>query len=391
MDIFTLLICTAMISLSMVITVFVLYITTPRESYLVEWIVAGLCFFLSNGGGLLLSLLAERHQFIAIAANSFYMAGHAAVLSGISTLLLNKNLRTLVFVTFVITVGLHQSDFVMSSVENRILTFYPLAIAITIGSAVMLLMNYKQREDRRALFILLFTVSFFALQLIVRFPLLLDNELNMKLVGNDFMQTSGTLFLMLYLFLLTISFSFIVVWRKEIQLRKFAFIDDLSGLLNRKSLNKRASEEMNRSKREGLELSFIMIDIDHFKKVNDQFGHLVGDAAIQHVCRLVEKCKRDHDLSFRVGGEEFLIITPNTSSEEAQSLAERIRALIDSTPLVFQDKSVLLTVSIGVASTMAELEGWKILYDNADAALYLSKENGRNRVTCSETSSVSFA
>lgn len=383
MDIFTLIICTALISLSTVVTLAVLLQTSPEERYLIDWLIAGVCFFLSNATGLILTFPAAPDAFLPMLANSFYMAAHTAVLSGISLLVLNKNIRTLIPVAFLITIGLHGFEPIMSSVENRIITFYPMMIALTAAGLLILFSKRGNREDTKAFHVLIFTLVLFLLQLILRFPLLLNDELDLTLVGNDYMQTSGTLSLMLYIFLLTISFSTIVIWRKESRLRNFAFIDELSGWLNRKSLEKKIAVEFSRSKREGGVLSFIMIDIDYFKTINDQHGHAAGDAAIQHVCRLAEQSKRDYDLNFRVGGEEFLIVAPDTSEDEARSIAERIREKVANTPLAFAGNDITLTVSIGVASSITNIEDWRKLYEHADNALYSSKDNGRNKVTCS--------
>jgi diguanylate cyclase (GGDEF)-like protein len=383
MDIFTLIICTALISLSTVVTLAVLLVISPEERYLVDWLIAGVCFFLSNATGLILTLSAESDPFFPMIANGFYMAAHTAVMSGISLLVLNKNIRKLIPLAFLITIGLHGFDSIMSSVESRIMTFYPMMIALTVAGLLILFLKKGNREDGKAFHVLIFTLVFFLVQLILRFPLLLNDDLNLMLAGNDFMQTSGTLFLMLYIFLLTISFSTIVIWRKEIRLRNFAFIDELSGWLNRKSLEKRVTVELNRTKREGGVLSFIMIDIDYFKTINDLHGHAAGDAAIQHVCRLAEQCKRDYDLNFRVGGEEFLIVAPDTSEDDAGCIAERIREKVANTPLSFRGNDIALTVSIGVASSITSIEDWRKLYEHADNALYSSKDNGRNKVTCS--------
>ncbi len=225
MDNFSLIVCTALISISMVTILLALFLLSRKERYLVDWIVAGTCFFLSNSIGLMLSLSNERLINLPVIANGFYMAGHMAVLSGISLLLLGKSLRNLIPVAFAATVGLHQFDIVITSVENRMIIFYPIIIAITIASIILLLLNHKNRDERRALYILIFSLSFFAIQQALRVHLILNDEFEMIIVGNDFIQTSGTLFLMLHLFLLTISFSTIVVWRKEIELRKIALVD----------------------------------------------------------------------------------------------------------------------------------------------------------------------
>lgn len=160
---------------------------------------------------------------------------------------------------------------------------------------------------------------------------------------------------------------------------KMAFCDDLTGLYNRTALNKSIQREMNLAKRQQSPFVVIMLDIDHFKKINDQFGHLTGDYALQVLANCLKDCVRDSDVIFRYGGEEFTILLNNTTIEGAQLLAERIRSSIAELICFDQRNTFSMTVSAGIAALQAQ-DTVEQLLNRADQALYQAKERGRNQV-----------
>ena len=132
-------------------------------------------------------------------------------------------------------------------------------------------------------------------------------------------------------------------------------------------------------------LSVVMIDIDHFKKFNDTYGHSCGDAVLKQVARLIQANIRGNDLAARYGGEEFCLLLPDADTDRARQAAERVRASIEETHTEYEGKSLAVTVSLGVAQydVTRDVSG-KSLIDRADKALYASKQTGRNRVTVAE-------
>lgn len=161
--------------------------------------------------------------------------------------------------------------------------------------------------------------------------------------------------------------------------------DPLTKVCNRRYLDRRLEDEVARSKRYSSDLSVLMLDIDHFKRVNDTYGHQAGDVTLATLCRLVKGSLRDSDVIARYGGEEFVVICTNTSVSGAVQLAERIRRLVESSPISVTDaagatKSIPITISIGAAGLGVSVGSKDALVSAADKALYRAKEEGRNRV-----------
>lgn len=164
---------------------------------------------------------------------------------------------------------------------------------------------------------------------------------------------------------------------------KLAEVDYLTGLLNRRAFMRRLEGELNRSKRAGASISIIFADIDHFKSVNDTYGHLVGDLVLRKFAKLLIKMCRSYDFICRYGGEEFLICLPDTSSDQAYQIARRINtALADWYVRIPETaEKVTITSSFGVTTSTQDInETVKYLIEKVDRALYNAKLKGRNRV-----------
>ena len=168
------------------------------------------------------------------------------------------------------------------------------------------------------------------------------------------------------------------------ELTELSLRDPLTALFNRRGLTERLIEEWSRARRYGAPLSLMMVDIDHFKRINDQHGHATGDVAIGHVARLLARDRRLSDIVARYGGEEFVLLLPHTPGEGAFSLAERLRYLIEQSPYRAARGEAQLTVSIGVAAFDPAMREADDLLKLADRALYTSKREGRNRVSAAE-------
>jgi len=166
------------------------------------------------------------------------------------------------------------------------------------------------------------------------------------------------------------------VLERTCELEKMATLDSLTGVLNRGEVMRYANHELKRNRRYPKSFSLLMIDIDHFKNINDDFGHLIGDEALLHVAQSISDGCREIDIIGRYGGEEFLVICPETDTDAARNLAERIRKAVESLSVENLPK---ITCSIGVASYI-EHDSIESLIDEADTALYRAKRQGRNQV-----------
>lgn len=161
------------------------------------------------------------------------------------------------------------------------------------------------------------------------------------------------------------------------ELLEVSIIEPMTGLYNRRTLDESLKKVMAIHCRAKSRFSLMLIDIDHFKKINDTLGHIIGDTVIEKTSEIIKKEMRESDLGFRYGGEEFLLLLSNTNIEEASVLAERIRKEVSM--FDFEDISWNITVSIGIAESISSIT-YKELINNADRCLYTAKNNGRNRV-----------
>jgi diguanylate cyclase (GGDEF)-like protein len=170
--------------------------------------------------------------------------------------------------------------------------------------------------------------------------------------------------------------------RNAEELERLATTDGMTGIYNRRHFLTLADREWSRARRYDRPISFVMVDIDYFKSINDNFGHQVGDRMIVHLANVVRDCKRDCDLLARIGGEEFALLLPETDLAQAQLMAERLRREVASTPLMDPLQPIPTTVSIGVAAATAAMSDVSDLMKAADQALYDAKRAGRNCVIC---------
>ncbi len=170
---------------------------------------------------------------------------------------------------------------------------------------------------------------------------------------------------------------------KNKELETISVTDSLTGLYNRKHLMETLNHELARGQRYNHPLSVLMIDIDHFKRYNDSFGHLEGDRLLTKMARIFRESIRRIDYAARYGGEEFVVMLPETGSGKAVSVAERIRIRVMEETLNDNDKSDSTTVSIGVAGFPENGDTLESVIASADEALYQAKRQGRNRVICS--------
>jgi len=170
---------------------------------------------------------------------------------------------------------------------------------------------------------------------------------------------------------------------KNGELEYLAFYDSMTGLYSRRRLEELLKNEISVIRRYGHQSCIIMLDIDNFKKINDNYGHPIGDMVIKQIAYVLKENIRETDAVSRWGGEEFLILLPHTSLSEATSIAEKLRKFIEDESMFIKEREIQFTASFGVAGLSGDKnDSLELAYKDADKALYLAKERGRN---CVET------
>jgi diguanylate cyclase (GGDEF)-like protein len=171
----------------------------------------------------------------------------------------------------------------------------------------------------------------------------------------------------------------LVISRMLSQVKKLSIEDPLTQTFNRRHINEVAQNAINKMYKEGQHFSIIMLDIDHFKKVNDTYGHAAGDQALVVCANVLRRSARGTDFVGRLGGEEFCVILPETSLDAAKVIAERLRQTLEQEIVMWEGHQIPITASFGVSS-LTKKDEWSSLLNRADIAMYQAKKSGRNQI-----------
>jgi diguanylate cyclase (GGDEF)-like protein len=169
-------------------------------------------------------------------------------------------------------------------------------------------------------------------------------------------------------------------WRQGRRLHRLAITDSLTGISNRRHIEHMLHMAVDEARRTRRPLTVIMLDVDHFKRVNDSHGHPVGDQVLEQIVQACQGALRQFDRLGRMGGEEFLVVLPDTDLEGGLQVAERLRANVATARPTVGDIELQLSISLGIAELAHSDTGPASLVRRADAALYHAKDNGRNRI-----------
>lgn len=231
-------------------------------------------------------------------------------------------------------------------------------------------------------------LAFFARAMVA---LISPQEVN-DLLGPSQLQAVSFLLGMIVIIMTSIGFLLLYKERAEDDAQRQAATDPLTETFNRRMFLELGAKEVARSRRSHVPLSLIMMDLDHFKKVNDKHGHAAGDEVLRRFVDVTNICLRREDMLVRYGGEEFCVLLPEVSDLQAEALAERIRYAVEHATFRYRDQVIPTTVSVGVASLRGdEDETLAELLQRADEALYAAKNGGRNRVVvCPQNSTLAM-
>jgi len=382
MDAFTLVVACALAGAIMAVSMGLLYLASSRRVCLSDWALAGLCFAATNVVAAC-AIQYRLHVFLVPAiGNILYIAGHYAILAGLRRHLnLGPRWDLLAWLALAVF-GAHLVPAVQASVTLRVLLFTPI-IAIINFSAAWLLWRQPSGEQTRLAYLPMIVLELlFMLQLVLRgIYMVVYGSTHLTFLGSQFLQTSGSLFVLVFISVATTSCALIVMHQQARALKQASLTDALTGWLNRRALHDIATREFRRSRRSGAAIHFITFDIDHFKSINDRHGHGVGDAAICHVTTLAARVLRGYDALFRIGGEEFAVLLAGSRPDDVCAIAERLREMVASSPMPADGHEVRMTVSVGVAALDLDDMRWEDILRRADLALYHAKQHGRNRVS----------
>ena len=272
-------------------------------------------------------------------------------------------LTHLIFIIFFWSLSNEQSLFLSISVYT--LLIYPVIFVISLLRAI------KNKNIGNAIIALACFISFSAAPLQIQ-QILFYNDINFTYSSIMILAAVGFV-------MVGIGFLTSLLINEHQFLTSMAIKDPLTGLLNRRGLDFECRIILASAKRSHSSMSVIAIDIDFFKKINDTYGHDGGDLALQNIAQILSSCPRESDVCCRLGGEEFVIVLPETEINDALLTAERIRAIIEQSTISSGENEIKLTASFGVACENTDIDIDRLLKD-ADKALYKAKEEGRNCV-----------
>jgi diguanylate cyclase (GGDEF)-like protein len=379
MDLQTLNIVSFCIALILAATMFSLHHAIPREAALRDWGIAGSLHLVpAIVGGLIMA--GQDLPWVANAlSNTAYVTGNAMILVGVRRHL-GLRVRLDALLAFALLVfAVNWLPIARTSYTWRLTLLYPTIIAIGVLT-IRDLVRHVTPPMRAAFLTLAGIQSVYVLQSLIRLPLFQMAAHDSPRVTSQFLHTSGSLATLLFLVLSNMACALIVARRQELNLNEAALRDPLTGWHNRRSLSAQAQRRFALSARDASSFGVVTIDIDHFKRINDDFGHPVGDAALQHVAALSERAFRPQDVLARIGGEEFCAVVDCDGEEDLGKMAERWRAAIEAEPMPVGSGPLYLTVSVGYSRRAPSDAAWVDVLKRADAALYAAKNGGRNRV-----------
>jgi diguanylate cyclase (GGDEF)-like protein len=371
MDSFTLIVASALLGGSMAASMLLLYRASSRQACLLDWSLGGLCFMITSVISSVVLKYHLSHMALAATGNMLYILGHAFILVGVRRHLGLRPRHDLLGLLALAVLAMHALPVAQGPLTHRLFLFTPVIVALNLG--VVRLLWRQPDDDAKPAYRPLMVLE-------LSFMVLLCLRTALGFMGSEFLQMSGALFMLVFLAAATMGCSMIVTHHQELALRRASLTDVLTGWLNRRALHDIARRDFHRSQRTGTPLFFIAFDIDHFKTINDRYGHSVGDAAICHVTTLSARALRGYDAMFRIGGEEFAVLVNGGSLDDVQRIAQRLRELVAETPLLVHGLAVPMTVSVGLAAARPGDLQWEDVLRRADEAMYHAKQNGRNRV-----------
>lgn len=382
MDIQTLTIVTSVTAATMAVALGAMARFSPSDPCLRDWSAAGALFLINSLVGIV-AVADPLPPWSVAAANLCTIAGYLLVWSGLRRFLGHSPAHRWVIGIAAVSLALLALPAMRSSLPLRLLVGWPV-IAGTCFAMAWLMLRVPRPQRTPALTGLAAWMAVYGSQQALRVALLAHAmAVGQPIDWNSVLMTAGRLLFFLFILVTMPWCALLVIQDKAAALRRHADLDSLTGWFNRRSMAGMLAAEVARARRQGSGLHLLVFDIDHFKTINDQHGHGVGDSALRHVTQRVAEALREYDLRFRIGGEEFVVCVPGA---QATAAAERLRVHVATSPLDVAGQPLTITVSVGCAALGPGDAGWEGLLQRADEALYRAKREGRNRVSAAPLS-----
>lgn len=377
MDLLTLTICTVMFSAMTAAALVSLYVTKRTDKALRDWARAGVLFFVCNLAILASATYSMPWLLSPVLTNVLYIAAHGFILSGITRHTRNVSATRTVVLFSSLVLAIQFVPAVSENVSFRLLAIVPVMLTLNVLS-LFHLWRFRNTCMGKGYWTAIGVLTLFIAFTVVNMIVIMVFPSQLEFLGSDIVQTTNLLATTLYIAGITLGIVFIHAWQRELTLQTISRTDALSGWFNRHALNEFANREFARCQRDQTTFAFISFDIDHFKNVNDTYGHTVGDDAIRHIAHVAKEATREYDYHFRLGGEEFAIMVSGLKVGEIRIVAERVRNAIQQTPFKTKGENIQLSASVGLATSEEGDLSWHVVLERADNALYRAKKSGRN-------------
>jgi diguanylate cyclase (GGDEF)-like protein len=346
----------------------------------------GMGYFLFALGYVLFASRHHIHDFFSIVlANVLVASSFVVVIIGILNFL---HYPKIIFIKassvllVIITILFFYFTFIQTNVNARIIIISSFVSGQAFFAAYK---SYCHENPVTRIFIRFLASSclFCALAFLCRIVITFNAAPLVNFMDAGYVDATSMIALQIFIVSTCLSLSWSASQQLAQKLKVQATIDSLTNLYNRRAFEEFAKKEVSRAERGQTHISVVLMDIDLFKQVNDTHGHQIGDQVLQEFSVRLTDSLRQYDILARYGGEEFMLLLPDTDTETALVIAEKLRVTICQ-PVFSVDQCLELEVSasFGVASSQGKTINWKALVTEADNALYLAKENGRNQVHC---------
>lgn len=348
----------------------------PTQHYLLDLSVAGVVLFLQSTIQILRNSFDFPYFLGPALVNTLTLLFHFSVLSALYRLFQLELRRAYLLIPILLSYFLLLFPLFQHEQLHRFMLGFGM---ITLINSICLLMLYRVKNDKFAGVITFFkfVMLFNIFQTVLRTGLFVTGKYGYTMPEpNQLLHQFGWFSLTIHAALVLTGGLIILARQRQLALEARAETDPLTGLLNRFSMQERLNAELNRAVRSNQPLTLMIFDIDHFKRVNDKFGHQIGDQVIRAVAQVTQATVRNYDLAFRIGGEEFLLCLPGVDEAMARTKAELLRQQIEQRAIL-TDQPVTVSIGFVVASAAQNLDA---LIKQADDALYQAKRNGRNQV-----------